>query len=306
MFPFFSPYTIEYCKTGIFRKGVFFGIFEQIPKITIFRKTFKPLISRNSGRNNYPVVAAWHVFIDVMIVLFCKHTSCGNLGASTENLNFLLLEMVRTLDLQIPKIRLFENQISQILKIESFRKIPILQYSVFNPDLPTGNLDLFCEIMRLWETSLRCISLARRGADIFKIVTKNRANLDFFQALNTQKNRNSSNNHLPTDYLEIMRNFFGEFMSLCTNPKSHDMRYHELSIKSWAFRRSVNPNELLLQPFTMSGDSLEWELGESSVSVLLIPLTKHPDIWFGCLSFQIMCENIYNTKKQTTIWYFTL
>ena len=45
-----------YCKTGIFRKGVFFGIFgifekknENYPLPKFFRKTFKLLVSRNNS-----------------------------------------------------------------------------------------------------------------------------------------------------------------------------------------------------------------------------------------------------------------
>ena len=45
----------NYCKTGIFRKRVFFGIFgifQKNPKITLFRNFSEKLSRNNSGRNN--------------------------------------------------------------------------------------------------------------------------------------------------------------------------------------------------------------------------------------------------------------
>jgi len=79
--------SCQYCRTGIFRKRVSFGIFwifKKTPKITIFRNFSEKLSSDwlfvfqwmqsplLDTLAMYPcVVTPWHIFADVMIVLFC-------------------------------------------------------------------------------------------------------------------------------------------------------------------------------------------------------------------------------------------
>ena len=86
------------------------------------------------------VVTPWHVFADVMIVLFCKHTSCGHwvlvlrICTLAFLLNLVLLELVMILHLQIPKIRLFrKSKLAKFRKLHSSEKYPF--YSTHS--LPT-------------------------------------------------------------------------------------------------------------------------------------------------------------------------
>ena len=131
-----SPNSILCTSNTVER--VFFGSGEKNPKITIFRNFPEKLCSDwlfvlqwkqspivwHTSHVCPCVVTPWHVFADVMIVLFCKHTICGHwvlvlrIRSLAFLLNLVLLELVVILHFQIPKIRLFRKS-----KLAIFRKL---------------------------------------------------------------------------------------------------------------------------------------------------------------------------------------
>ena len=141
---------ITYCRKGIFRKRVFFGIFrifEKNQKITIFQNFPKKLSSDwlfvlqwmqsptawHTSHARPCVVTPWHVFGDIMIVLFCKHISCGHwvlvLRICTFNLSAefssITIRIGHNLHLQIPKIRLFwKSKLAEFRKLHASEKYP--------------------------------------------------------------------------------------------------------------------------------------------------------------------------------------
>ena len=126
------------------KNGCFSEFSKKNPKITIFRNFSEKLSSDwlfvlqwmqspllDTLAMCPCVVTPWHVFADVMIVLFCKHTSYGNwLLVLRLCMNSLSLDLVIILHLQISKNRLFrKSKLAKFRKLHASEKYPF--YSTY-------------------------------------------------------------------------------------------------------------------------------------------------------------------------------